>query len=66
MLNVIFSIWTAVRRFFKSHLTDSDGAEQRALEDYLCQSQTISDLERLDRQYMRSCHSGNDFFETSH
>lgn len=65
-MNLLISLWTAIRRFSPSRLSGSDNVEQRALEDYLSQSQTISDLERLDRQYMRSCHCGNDFFAASH
>jgi hypothetical protein len=65
-MNLLFTLWTAVRSVSQSSLSGSDNAEQQALEDYLCQSQTISDLERRDRQYMRSCHSGNDFFAASH
>ena len=65
-MNLLLTLWTAVRRFSPSRLSGTDNTEQRALEDYLCQSQTIADVERLDRQYMRSCHSGNDFFAASH
>ena len=53
-MNHIFFLWSAVRSACEALNLNADRDDQRAVEAYLSQSQSVSELEYRERQWMRS------------
>ena len=64
-MNTLFFLWTSLCSACRAFSRNSDKQEQQAFEAYLSQSQSVNDLEYRERQWMRTDHSGNDFFAVS-
>ena len=53
-MNHLFFLWSAVRSAYKTFSLNADQQDQRAVEAYLSQAHSVSDLEYRERQWMRS------------
>jgi hypothetical protein len=53
-MNHLFFLWFAAQSAYQAYSQKSDLNDQRAVEAYLGQSQSISDLEYRERQWMRA------------
>jgi hypothetical protein len=53
-MNHLFFLWSAVRSACEALNISSDRQDQRAVEAYLSQSQSVSELEYRERQWLRS------------
>lgn len=64
-MNTIFFLWSSILSTLRALGRRSDHQEQLSVEHYLSNSQSIADLEYREHQWLRSQHSGNDFFPAS-
>lgn len=53
-MNHLFFLWSAVRAMQKAVARHADAQEQRAVEAYLASSQSASELEYRERQWLRA------------
>lgn len=53
-MNHLFFLWSAVRAMQRAYVRHVDNQDQRALEAYLASSQSASELEYRERQWLRA------------
>jgi uncharacterized membrane protein YebE (DUF533 family) len=53
-MNHLFFLWSAVRAVQQACAQHADNQEQRAVEAYLASSQSASELEYRERQWLRA------------
>lgn len=53
-MNHLFFLWSAVRTLQQAYSRHADSQEQRAVEAYLAASQSASELEFRERQWLRA------------
>lgn len=53
-MNHIYFLWAALQSAYQAFDRKSDQQEQRAVESYLCGSQSVAELESRERQWMRA------------
>lgn len=53
-MNQLFFLWSALRAVRQAFVRRGDAQDQRAVEAYLASSQTASELEYRERQWLRA------------
>jgi hypothetical protein len=53
-MNHLFFLWSALRTLRQAYAQHADSQEQRAVEAYLATSQSASELEFRERQWLRA------------
>ena len=53
-MNHLYFFWSAVRNLHEAYSRHSDQQDQRAVEAYLAGSQSASELEYRERQWLRA------------
>jgi hypothetical protein len=53
-MNHLYFLWSAVRAMQQAYAQHADAQDQRAVEAYLASSQSASELEYRERQWLRA------------